>query len=64
MYKHKCFWIEIVELLEADFFEYEYRVYYNGTCCHSSCFISEQEAKKKAEEWIEDYGFEWLGVEM
>lgn len=68
-YKYKCFWIEIVDLVEEDLYDkryptdlYKYNIYYNGTCCETGTRISAYHCEQAAEHWVREYGFEWLGL--
>lgn len=59
MTKYKCFWFEIEE---GDTHFYVY-IYYNGTQAHVVKSLTEEGVIKKAQQWVDDEGFEWLGVE-
>lgn len=69
-YKYQCFWIEYseepfyCETLQKEFNCYGYSVYYKGTVVHTGKCYSEIETINKCEEWVDDYGYEWLGVEQ
>lgn len=69
-YKYKCFWIEIVDLIEEDLYDkeypkavYKYNIYYNGICCESGTRLSQTGCELSAEYWVKEHGFDWLGVE-
>lgn len=64
-YKHKCFWIEIIDEDpdHGDYRGYIWSVYYNGITCGVGSSVSQEVAKIEAEAWVRDYGFEWLEVE-
>lgn len=59
MTKYKCFWFEIEEG-NTHFYVY---IYYNGTQAHYVKSLTEEGVIKKAQQWVDDEGFEWMGVE-
>jgi len=59
MTKYKCFWFE----LEDNGTVFWLYIYYNGTQAHVVKSLTEEGAIKKAQYWVDDEGFEWLGVE-
>jgi len=70
-YKYKCFWIEVVDLIEYGEYDnvndpqglWRYSIYYNGICCTTETRATYASASDAAEYWVKEYGFEWLGVE-
>ena len=59
MTKYKVFWFEPYE--EDGL--YGIRIYYNGTQAHAVKSLTEQGATRKAQQWVDDEGYEWMGIE-
>ena len=59
MFKYKCFHFEPED--NGDMF-YVY-IFYNGTQAHIVKSLTEEGAIRKAQYWVDDEGYEWLGVD-
>ena len=69
-YKYKCFWVEIIDLIEYDLVDwddpqglYKYNIYYNGVCCTTGKRMLESQCKEAAQYWVNTFGYTWLGDE-
>jgi hypothetical protein len=58
--KYKVFCFEVEEI----FGMFYLRIYYNGTQAHYIKSNPEAGAIRKAEQWVDERGYEWLGVEL
>jgi hypothetical protein len=56
MTRYKCF---LFEEEESSGMYYVY-VYYNGTQAHVVKSLTEDGALRKAQQWVDDEGYEWL----
>lgn len=57
--KYKCFHFEMEE---GNNMYYVY-IYYNGTQAHYVKSLTETKAITRAKEWVDEEGYDWLGVE-